>query len=122
MHISLRDRKTQTIQTQNAVSVVANGSSVPSTGGPTNNGWQSSKGFDQVAVTMTNDAAINSGCAVYWSNDGVNAHGNETIIATAAQVNKAGRTGVKADWFKVVPINGDASLAHTMSAWAYLIS
>jgi hypothetical protein len=111
--VEIQGRYAQTIQTHNAVSIGASASSTQST-------WIDCNGYDQIAVTLSNDGTTASTLNVTWSNDGVTAHGAEAILPNAT--GSAQRTGivpVKARYAKLVLINGDAA-AHTMSAWAYL--
>jgi hypothetical protein len=103
-----------TIQTHNAVSVALSSYSIQST-------WIDCDGFDKLAVTFINDAATTSSVDIKWSNDGVTQHGQDlSVVASNTLINKTGITDVKARYAKVTVVNGDATLAHTMSAWAYL--
>lgn len=109
----LTSRDSRTIQ-------VHAGASVPATSGTvTSATWIDCSGYDQISVTLMNDAGTNSFANVVWSNDATVNHGNETIIPTGNQAQKAGRVGVKARYAKVLIGNTDAA-AHVMSAWAYL--
>jgi hypothetical protein len=103
----------KTIQTHNAVSVALSSNSTSST-------WIDCDGFDKLAITLLNDAGTSSFANAYWSNDGVSTHGMDTVIAASTQQQKAGVVDVKARYLKVLVGNSDATLAHTMSAWAYL--
>jgi hypothetical protein len=111
--VEVQSKYASTIQTHNAVSIALSGSSIPST-------WIDCDGFDKLACTMINDASTNSWANIYWSNDGTTLHGFETMFASNAQQQKSGIVDIKARYAKVVLGNADASLAHTMSAWAYL--
>jgi hypothetical protein len=106
-----QSRLAQTIQTHNAVSVGASGSSDSS--------WIDCDGFDRLALTMKNDASTNSQVYLYWSNDGTNSHGYEQFIVTSTAAYKQAETPIKARFVKVQLLNGDAA-SHTMSAWVYL--
>lgn len=108
-------RDSQTFQTHNAVSVPGSNGVLDSTT------WIDCKGYDQIAVTFLNDASTSATISVIWSNDGAAKHGDDVIIATGTSSRRAGRTGVKARYCKVSLLNADAA-AHTMSAWAYLIT
>jgi hypothetical protein len=112
--IDVQSRLQTTIQTHNAVSVALSGSSYG------DNLWHDSDGFNQLGLTLLNDASATCSLSVYWSNDGVNMHGCETAIASSAGQYKTALIDTKARYFKCQVINGDAALAHTMSAWAYL--
>jgi hypothetical protein len=111
--IDVQSRLQTTIQTHNAVSVALSSSSEQTS-------WIDCDGFIEIALTMLNDGVTNSSLNVYWSNDGTNKHGFETVVATSAVQYKAGSVPIKARYAKVRVDNGDAGAAHTMSAWAYL--
>ena len=113
--VDVQARLSQTIQTHNAVSVAASGTS-----NQTN--YMDCDGFDKLGVTALNDAATSNTVNVIWSNDGVNPHGQETVCSAQATSLRSGITDVKARYVKVQLINGDGALAHIMSAWAYLKS
>ncbi len=105
-------RKQTTIQTHNAVSIAAGAISIGS--------WIDCNGFDKLAITLLNDATTSSQVHVYWSNDGVNNQGyDEAVVANNTISLKAGITDVKARYARLYVHNGD-TVAHTMSAWAYL--
>lgn len=113
MHISMRERKVQTTQSHNAVSVAP-------TSGQVLSAWINCEGFDKIAVTLMNDAATNSILHIYWSNDGVTEHGWDlTLLSSSTQQRRAAVTDTKAKYAKIVVTNTDAA-AHTMSAWVYL--
>jgi hypothetical protein len=112
--VDIQARLASTIQTHNAVSVAANTTSIPTT-------WMDCDGFDKLGITVLNDAGTPSSSGVYWSNDGVNIHGVESTTA-ASVFQQAFIFDIKARYAKVRVNNGDATLAHVMSAWAYLKS
>jgi hypothetical protein len=109
--VEIQGRYAQTIQTHNAVNVGASGTS--------NSTWIDCNGFDRLAGTMKNDASTNSSINVFWSNDGVTTHGNETVVAQNTLNLKSFETPIKSRYAMVVVSNSD-TIAHTMSAWAYL--
>lgn len=101
------------IQTHNAVSV-----------GPTNgtasSAWMDTNGYDQVALTLMNDAGVSSSGTLQWSYDGTNIHGEETVLAAGGTARyRTASTDTKARYVRVILTNPDAA-AHTMSAWLYL--
>jgi hypothetical protein len=102
----------QTIQTHNAVSV---GASVSS-----NSGYIDTDGFNDIALNMKNDAQTTSYAHIYWSNDGVTDCGYEAnVLLSNTLIIKSAQIATKARYFKLSLVNGD-TIAHTMSAWAYL--
>lgn len=109
--IDVQAHYAKTIQTHNAVSVGASGNS--------NSSYIDCDGFDKVAFTVLNDAATNSSVETHWSNDGINAHGAETLIVQSTSPNKVGISDIKARYVRVQLKNAD-TVAHTMSAWVYL--
>lgn len=110
----ISERKTQTIQTHNAVNI-----------GPSSNSasaWIDCNGFDQINVTMLNDASTNSKVSIHWSHDGTNLHGQDfEILPQNSLKERVVRTGVKARYARIVVINTDTA-SHTISAWVYLIA
>lgn len=112
--VDIQSRFSQTIQTQNAVSVAANG-------GAAYSAWVDCAGFDSISVTLVNDAATSCGVTIFWSNDGANDQGPETMLAQAAARYRIARTTVKARYVRISPYNSD-TIAHTMSTWTYLIT
>lgn len=113
--ISIQSHLQKTIQTHNAVSVPASGTSSQSS-------YMDLQGFDMIAITFINDAAQNSALNIFWSNDGSTIHGLEQIIASSTSQTKSGETTIKARYAKIQLTNSDAGAAHIMSAWAYLKS
>lgn len=110
--IDIQSRLAQTIQTHNAVSVVASNYSSGS--------WIDCDGFDKLAITFSNDAATASFVDVSWSNDGTNTHANDSsVVANNSVQRKTGIVDIKARYAKLT-INNLDTVAHTMSAWAYL--
>lgn len=110
MPVDVQSHYQQTIKTHNAVSVGASVWSLSS--------WIDANGFDKIGVTMINDASTASTLNVEWSNDGVSQHGGETIVASSTS-NKSGITEIKARYVRVSILNSD-TIAHVMSAWAFL--
>jgi hypothetical protein len=108
--VDVQTRYPQTIQTHNAVSVSASAFS--------NGTWALCEGFDKIAITVLNDAAVSSEVIIQYSNDGVNLHGSEYFGATSLKEKKH-LSEIGAKWFRIVLNNKDAA-THTMSAWAYL--
>ena len=104
-------RKQTTIQTHNQVSVGA------STG--SNSAWIDCNGFDKVAFTLLNDTTASNQANADWSNDGINVHAQEVILATSTQKERPTITDTKARYVRFYVYNGD-TVAHIMSAWAYL--
>lgn len=110
--IDVQSHLQTTIQTHNAVSIATQTASVQTS-------WIDCDGFDKVAITLLNDAALSARVDVYWSNDGSTQHGYETAIVASSTQQKAGIIDTKARYLKLAPVNLDAA-SHTMSAWAYL--
>lgn len=110
--VDVQARYAQTIQTHNAVSVAASGSS--------NGAWIDSNGFDYIGVTFNNDAGTSSYLKFEWSNDGTNVHGEETGILNNTNMRKSYDIRTRARYFRLVLVNGDTAAAHIMSAWVYL--
>jgi hypothetical protein len=112
--VDVQARYPQTIQTHNAVSVTGSGSSTGS--------WIDANGFNEIGITMVNDAVTLSGAFLQFSNDGVNKHGEDVSPNTIVNHNQQTKTGIRpitARYVRLVLVNGDAS-AHIMSAWVYL--
>jgi hypothetical protein len=109
--VTLRNAKT--IQTHNAVSVAANGKSVSA--------WIDGDGFENLAITLLNDATTSSRVDIWWSNDGTNHQATDSsVIPSGTSTHRSGIVVTKARYFKVSVFNEDDLAAHTMSAWAYL--
>jgi hypothetical protein len=112
--VDVQSRYATTIQTHNAVSVGASGSSTGT--------WINVDGFNEAVITMVNDAATLSGAYFQYSHDGVTIHGDDVVntIANHAQLRKvSGSKPTGSKYIRVVLLNGDAA-AHIMSAWVYL--
>lgn len=115
--VEIQGHLSQTIQTHNAVSVPLSGNSIA----PTN--WIDCGGFDQIAVTLLNDAATASKVSILWSHDNATTHGVDwDILLSGTTQQRVIRTGVKARYMKVRLDNADTAAAHVMSAWAYLLA
>jgi hypothetical protein len=113
--IDVQSRLQTTIQTHNAVNIPLSGNSYG------NNTWMDCDGFDKIAITLLNDAVANNDVDVFFSNDGVSIHAQERLTLSAVSTQyRDGITDTKARYFKIRVSNNDATLAHTMSAWAYL--
>jgi hypothetical protein len=110
--VEVQSHYASTVQTHNAVSVPANNSSRMTT-------FIDCDGFDKVSITLSNDSATASYISLIWSNDGVSNHGLEDNLASNALQQKAYLTDVKSRYLKVQVANTD-TVAHTISAWAYL--
>ena len=115
--VEIQGHITQSIQTHNAVSIAANGNN-------TNSTWQDANGFVDLALSVISDSGTAQFAAtVLWSHDGTNVHGAEVVISGGAAIwanSRAGQAPIKARYFKVVLLNSDSAVAHTMSAYAYL--
>lgn len=106
----------KTIQTHAGVSLTTGSSS--SQGNLTN--FVDCDGFNDISLTLMNDAATGNSADIQWSNDGVNIHGYDYgVIPSGTTQYKAGSTSVKARYFKV-RINNTDTATHVMSAWAFL--
>jgi hypothetical protein len=111
--IDVQSRLQTTIQTHNAVSVAA-------TTGTSDSSWIDTDGFNELAITLMNDATTNSSADLYWSHDGSSIHGVEAnFIPSDGIQKKVANTITKARYMKLHIFNTDAA-SHTMSAWAYL--
>jgi hypothetical protein len=110
--VDIQSRLQTTIRTHNAVSVAANSTSASA--------FIDCIGYDKIALSLSNDASTSSLAHIYWSHDGVNNQGYEpNVIASDTLSVKSGETTVKARYARVYIHNAD-TVAHTMSAWAYL--
>ena len=108
----IQSRRTQTIQTHNAVSIIASGNS--------NSAWISTDGFDRIAISFLNDASTTSTAHVYWSFTGTTVQGADySAIASSTVKERTAEISVKAPYVMVSIVNGDTA-SHTMSAWVYL--
>jgi hypothetical protein len=113
--VDIQGHLSQTIQTHNAVSVASSGNA-------TQTSWMDCNGYTDISLTLQNDATALCLASISWSNDGVNTHGQDSgVIPLSSKNFGAGSTKVKARYAKVIIGNND-SIAHTMSAWAYLMS
>lgn len=109
----IQRRFQKTIQTHTSAVVANNGVS--------NSVYIDTNGFNEIMVTLSNDAAVNSQIHFHWSNDGVNMHSLEMMTASALQSYPV-NTVTKARYVRVVLKNADPAtgVSHTMNAWAYL--
>jgi hypothetical protein len=102
-----------TIQTHNAVSVAASGSSTSTV--------IDCNGFDKIAINAQSDAATSWSADIQWSHDGTSVKGLESgVLANNVTNSKIAVTDVKARYALIKLNNADAGAAHTMSAWAFL--
>jgi hypothetical protein len=103
-----------TIQTHNAVSVALSSASAEAN-------WHDSDGFDKLAVTLLSDSGTgNNHVVVMWSNDATTYQGSDVVIVQGTGFQRSGITDTKSRYFKLQVFNNDATIAHTMSVWAYL--
>jgi hypothetical protein len=109
--VDIQSHYSQTIQTHAAAVVPPS-----SWNGPT---WIDTNGFNEIAVSLLNDSATTSSISIEWSNDGTTKHGTESVAPNGAFKERVGSATTKARYAKVSIWNGD-TIAHTMSAWAYL--
>lgn len=116
--VNVSYHESTTIQTHNAVSV-----GISSTSAESN--YHDSIGYTDISATLLNDATTSNGLLIYWSNDGSTIHGVDQLLADASPGFSNARTAntkIKARYFKFAVRNLDGALAHTMSAWAYLLT
>jgi hypothetical protein len=106
-----QNRLQTTIQTHNAVSVATVAWSLGS--------WIDTDGFDKIAINLKNDANTSSQVNVDWSADGSTQIGTEALLSSGTSNIRSGITDTKARYARFGIYNGD-TIAHTMSAWAYL--
>lgn len=110
--VDIQTRYAQTIQTHNAVSVVASGNS--------SSPWFDCSGFDKIAVMGQSNQALNWGIEIHWSDDSSSQRGLETLIAPSPANSKIQITDVKAKFFRVVVKNTDATTSQIISTYTYL--
>jgi hypothetical protein len=103
------------IQTHNAVSVAAAGTSIGA--------WFDTDGFNEIALLVKNDANLTSfSLEIQWSPDnGVTILGDSipTLFSPGSSPYKQGLQGTLCRYARVIIANSDTA-AHTMSAWVYL--
>lgn len=109
--VDVQSHYQQTIQTHNAVSV-------PATTGLSTGAWIDTNGFDTVAVTFKNSTSTASNVYLYFSSDGINEAGWETV-GSGTSSTKSGIFETRARYVRVALGNTDAA-AKVMSAWIYL--
>lgn len=112
--VDLQSHLQTMIQTHNAVSVALSG-------GWSQGSWFDTNGFDRLAWNFKNDASTNSDFYVDWSTDGTNAGqcGSDAVSLAGTANMKSGIVDTKARYARVALRNND-TVAHTMSAWAFL--
>lgn len=110
--VDIQKRYAETIQTHNAVSVALSGSS--------NSTYIDCDGFDKLAINLKNDGNTSSQVNLLWSSDGSSQIGYETILTSGTSQYRSAISDIKARYVLVQIQNLDASLAHTMSSYAYL--
>lgn len=108
----IQSRRTQTIQTHNAVSV-------PATTGQSASSWYQSDGYDKIAVGSFGDVSYSGSIQIGWSSDGITVNFYDIVQATSTTTTKGGIVDVKMPYFRVIVLNADTS-ARTVSTWAYL--
>ena len=113
--IEIQGHLQTTIQTHNAISIGAN---AYSNGAGT---FMDANGYDKIAITVQNDVAKVLNLNVEWSNDGVTYQGLDLVANITSTGSSRGATIVetKARYFRLLLTNVD-TVAHTVSAWAYL--
>jgi hypothetical protein len=118
----IQNHLTQSIQTHNAVSVPLSGNSAQGNG----SSFAPCDGFKDISITVSNDNNTSTiSIAIQWSFDGTNVQGGTSLVSNQP-CNAWGNTktftinDIQAPYFRVALVNGDATAAHTMSAWAYL--
>jgi hypothetical protein len=109
--IEIKTRVQNTVQTHNAVSVAA--------GATSTSAWVDSSGFNEVAITLLNDAATSNKLDIEWSNDGTNVQGLESVLVGSTESKRVANTSIKSRYFRTLVTNSD-TVAHTLSAWSYL--
>jgi hypothetical protein len=92
---------------------------VPATTGTATSPWIDTDGFNDLGITLLNDAGTSNSLDLQWSNDGSALHGKDYPIAPAAGQYKAATVPTKARYVKVIAYNNDAA-PHTMNCWLYL--
>ena len=111
--VDIQSRYQKTIQTHNAVSIPLSGNNASA--------YYDTTRFDSLGVIVRNDVAGKAlTVLITWSNDGVSPHGEESLIANATAQYLGASTTIKAKWFRILVINGDSALAHTVSTSTYL--
>lgn len=116
--VEIQGHLTQTVQTHNAVSVAASGSSTSAQS-------VSCEGFSTVNISIKSDVSHNGRFQILWSYDNVTFNLFELpsgtyIINSGTYGDRFADLPVRAPYFKLYLENQDAGAAHTMSAWAYL--
>lgn len=111
--VNVSYHESTTIQTHNAVSVATVSWSVGS--------WIDVSGYTQISGTVMNNATTTFNVQVQWSNDGSTEHGIDQVINNNTLQYGTFNTPTKARYARVSVYNGD-TVAHTMSAWVYLMA
>lgn len=109
--VAIPNRASVTMATHSAVVVPANGIA--------ESNWLRCEGYENMAITLTNDASTFSDIEVWWSHDGSTVHSKNPNLLISTDQDKSTQVSTKAVWGKVVLINEDDK-EHVMSAWAYL--
>lgn len=88
----------------------------------TSSEWIDTDGYDKVAFSLLNDAAVTSVANLLWSHDKTTNCGEESgTIPTGTGIRKVSlETPTKARYLKLSVNNGDGAAPHTISTWAYL--
>jgi hypothetical protein len=100
------------IQTHNNVTVSASTEDVSAQ-------WEEAIGFSKISLTVSSDAPHAMKVSIHWSHDKLTWHGEDIDVIDTTNQRDAGTTQVKADFFKVAVLNGDAS-SHDITTFAYL--
>jgi hypothetical protein len=109
--VDIQYRKQKAIQTHAPAVVAANGTA--------NGVYIDTDGYNEIAVTLTNDAATANQVHFHWSVDNGATLNALEMMTTSTISSSAVIVPIKSRYVRVVLKNGDAA-PHTMSAWAYL--
>lgn len=112
--VDIQSRLASTIQTHNGAVVTPSGSSF----GSYASSWIDCDGFDKIAITVFNDASVNSDVQVIWSNDNANQHGVEALGVSNNRY-RPHLTDIKSRYARLFISNPDAA-PHTFNAWVML--
>lgn len=109
--VDVQARYSKTIQTHSGVTLAPSAGNIGA--------WIDCEGFNELAITLMNDATASSYVNVHWSNDNANAHGEDSQVMQGTSRYKSGNIAVKARYARFLVYNSDAT-PHSMSVWAYL--
>jgi hypothetical protein len=109
--VDIQNRYQKTVQAHNNASIAATSY--------TSSEWIDTQGFNEIAITLLNDATTSSNCEILWSHNASTRHGTEIGVSSGTGRDRTASVTTKARYVKLNVYNADTT-THTFSSWIYL--